>query len=480
MGDQVLTSNTGFELLGLPDQIIAALTPLGLFGMVGDSQFCGTDSPNVGDNAFNLDQSDATILYNGKFAAGAGVDPPAWVDVDVDGVMTSMKSHGGLVSPEYLFGQTLRQMISGVAVANTAGNGYLLEDNWKPSSSFMLATTGKRLFDTWVDRMHAFETLLNKRYAGTFISLGGNDAASGASKYNVYEANLVATAAAIRTAFGSQTPIVLIRTHVNTAVDPTGLGVVRAAQVAVDAADSRMTLIDVDDLKLKSDVTHFTCNDSITTGQRAGDAMLTLLGYPPQVVTVPTIVGCGPADYGIADMKPRSAGCTRDGDLEVMHVQTGSTAAFAIPTPSGWTPLGSVTTTSNSSIFTTFNFYGREVPAGTIAANGGHTAPTTISIGAAGRENLAKIICIRGPNPLTLANIEAVNLWAENGFSNPKTIPAITTLTNGALVVALTGFWAGGSGRLQGVTNGAISGFTEFQDGDNIMPSTSGMMLSPS
>lgn len=463
----------GFGTLSDPDTLLVlrgAAPAAKLFGIWGDSHAAGASDPSKGDSAFNV-ASTPGVSINGRYAAGSGVDPPSWTDFDVNMVMRSLAPHAFMGS-EITIGRALKGATANPAIAVVAGNGYLLDTNWKPTATFMLASTGANLFNTTIARMQSFETSLGAVMSGLFLFVGANDAAAGGASTANYGTNLTALFAAVRAVWPAL-PIVLARVNVNEAVDPTNLATVRAAQASVVAGDAHAFLADGDELAL-IDGLHFGANGNLTLGDRMGYAMRALRGDPlPAPTTTPTVIGWGPAEFGSGTLSPTSFAGVRNGDLEVMIVMNGVTNGATIATPAGWTAVGSLTTTGATGLFVNFRIFTRQVTTAMLNANSGHTAPTSVVAG--DTRNLAKIFAIRGPN--LNPTINAFGLWAENDFQATKTIPGITTTVPNCGVLVLFGGWTGNIGRTQSVTNGALTNVVELQDGNDLQPATDSLML---
>lgn len=437
--------------------------------VIGDSHAVGASDSSAADTAFRVTTLNTGVLVNGRYAAGAGVDPPNWTNFDANLVMRYLQApHLGTMGTEMTLGTTFQSIVTLPAISMTGGNGYLLDQNWKPSSTFMLGTTGTNLFNTWINSMNVFASSVSKKLGAVAVLLGGNDANAGGAPVANYQANLTALIAGIRAAFGSTIPVIVMRTNINTS-GPTApnLAAVRTAQENVVAGDARTALIDTDDLNLLGDSIHYTDNSNLVIGNRIAFAMADLLGYSRVQPTVPSIVGWGPHFTSASTLAPKSWAGDRNGDINCMFVTTTNTVTGqTITTPAGWTAIGTPTETASSGIFTTFNLYARKVTTAMLVANNNHTAPTSITV--SGNTNSAKIFTIRGAADLDVTNIEALTLWAENGFATSKTVPAITTLTNGSGVFCLPGGWTGGIGRSQVVTNGTLTNFTQHQNGCDV------------
>jgi hypothetical protein len=372
---------------------------------------------------------------------------------------------------EITFGRGLAAAGFVPAIEAIGGNGYLLKDNWHPTSTFMLASTGTNLFNTAVARMHTLEASLGRKTGGAVIFLGANDVVAGGTATSGYGTNMTAMFAALRTAFGATFPIALVRVSANEAITPADLATVRAAQASVVAADARSVLIDGDDLALLTDVLHFNANANLTLGDRAAYGLRALLGYSlPVPAAIPVVVGWGAAEFGSGNLSPTSFAGVRNGDLEIMPVINGINNASAVATPAGWTAIGSLTTSGATGIFVNFNVFARVVTTAMLSANSNHTAPTTVVAGDS--NNLAQIFAFRGPSALTLANVDSFSLWPENAFANPKSIPSMNTLTANCGVLQFVFGWTSNTGRTQTLTNSTMTGFVQHLDGDDPLPST--------
>lgn len=469
MGTDTLTDQA--QLADSDAFVVLAAAPT-QFMMVGDSNDVGQGDPAKADTALGVPTADAGVLFNGRYASGSAVDPPVWTDFSVDGVMRTLAPRS-LFGFEISFGKTLKAILSPLvpAIPSTGISGSTLNDNWLNTSTFMLVSTGTNLFNTVNNKDHTFEASLHRKTVAVLVSLGTNDAAL-TGPASAFQANMTATIAAWRATFGPNLIVAWIKTNAGT----TGsfLSTVRTAQVNVAAGDPKLFLVENDDCPLLGDGLHYQANSYWTVGERAAFGVLDLLGYARRTVAVPTAIGWGPQEVGSGDLAPRSYAGVRDGDIEILIVQTGQATGTGISLPTGgWIQAGATTNTSGSGVFAHFAVFWRWVTAAMLAANGGHTTNTLYTH--ADTENAAKIFAIRSTNKNP--TIDASALFAANVFSASMSIPPITTVAANCGVFVWAGGWAGGAGRAQVVTNGTLTGFSQLQDGCNQTPDSNAQVL---
>jgi hypothetical protein len=446
-----------------------------LIAMGGDSNSEGQGGDvSKGDPGFvGLSIPNDQVQFNSRMAAGVS-DPPTWVDFTTNLVTRSLFVHnngsGDFFGHEITLGQELLLSDINPAIAKLAMTGSTAGVEWLPTSTFMVATTGMNLFNTWVARNRSWQIATGKLLGFCVWDLAMNDATdSGLAA--AYAANMAAIATAAAVAFPGLKQV-LIRLHTGTTAS--FKATVIAAQVALVAANPTLRLIDTDDLALIADNLNYNADAHLTIGQRIVGAGLALIGFPDrEVVGIPDVIGFGPAANGSGNISPISYGRVRDGDLEILVIVTGIVIGTTIATPSGWTAIGSTATSTNSGVSVHVALFSRAVTTAMLLANRDHTAPTTYVANDTG--NRAQIFAIRGPslNPV----VDATATFAPNTFGTTMTVPALTTGVSNTRVLCFACSLCG-SQPTNTVSNATLNGFTQIYDGARQVPSTDWLVVS--
>jgi hypothetical protein len=431
---------------GLRSGIRSGLNPSSgglLFAIIGDSNAMGVGTGDTADTGFAVGTPVAAVPYNMRYSAGTG-PPPAFIDAPyADMTLGSLALYAAPGSQsmgvEISLGSTLLAGGAAPAIVKYAVSGSTLATEWHPTSTYPAAGSGN-LYHLWVARMHAFEVQTGRRLAGVVVSLGTNDAADTTNSTN-FQTNMGAFLTQARIDFPGLA-VAWIKTNPNTTHSPSDFTpTVIAGQVAYVAGDPLTKLVDNADLGLLGDGLHYITNGYLTLGQRAGIALLDLLGYVRRAfATTPSIVAYGPESHGSSSpISVVSGGDERDGDLEVLQVGLGIVAG-SITTPSGWTLVATVSSTS-SSVTQQMAVYRRAVTTALLAANNGHMPATSIAFATAAT-CAAKIYTVRGPN--LNPTVDVSQTTSPDTFdSGPTTITGVTTTAANELVQTFTGGYCG-------------------------------------
>ncbi len=426
--------------------VTATVTPGVL--IIGDSIAVGEAPTVTADVAYNVTATQS-IVYDAHFSQ-TSADPPPFQTLTGNLRPYTIGSSAGM-GVELAIGQEFTKagvtpVILKDAVAGTTAA------QWLPGSTTYPAGVG--LFGPMVTRAHANETLYGCQVKYIFVILGTNDAADSTAA-SAFQTNVGLINAGLRSAFPGA---VICWAKVNAATDPTRLFVstVRTGLAAARAADPTWDIIDIDDCSLLSDLLHWPGDTCMVGGQRGAYALLDRNGIARvRPATAPVLVGFGPQSRGPSGETPQSWGGAMDGDLELLVVEqsTGGTAA-ALTTPAGWTLVDAQTSTGGG-VQTKGAVYKRALTAGTLAANNGHTPPTSVSTNNA--VTGSRIYTYRGPN--LNPTVGAVQGSVNDAFGTSITLAGITTTHANALIaMPIGGYRSDNSTNTITVTAGGLTG----------------------
>lgn len=438
----------------------------------------GNSGANGSDPAFAVATQRVT-QYNWHGSNGVA-DPPVFLapypgplDLSIGGVAARIGADNKMGNEIGL----ARGLETQIALPATSSMGLVSATaavHWLPTASY--PTTPPNLFSLWVARTHALESAFGRVLDGTTVDLFANDTVS-APQSAAAGTNMAAIVSAMR-AIWPNLPIVWPKLSISN-LNAVNRDTIRALQVTYAGGDPRLALVDTDDLPL-SDGLHPTPNAYVTRGERFAYALHDLLGYPrASVSTTPALIGWGPAAWANVNLSfanantINSSGAAQNGHLEIMAIETGILSGSAIGTPSGWTPVGTLQTTGAGGIFVNVQIFSRQVTTAILTANGGHMPATSFT--AVDNRNVAKIITVIGPN--ANPTIASATPFLANAAAASMTIPGITTGGPNRMVLVIAGGWAGSTARTQAITNGGLTGFTQYQDGAYPMPTTDAFVL---
>lgn len=400
----------------------------------GDSNAVGQGTDQA-DPQFDIFNATEGVQIDSRTAPGVA-DPPVFESL----TGATRPRPGGSGVPifgyEITLARTLRDAGADAMIIKGAINGAAARE-FAVGAGY--PTVGPDLIDQELTRIIDLQTSTGREIAGMAWNLGTNDAST-AELAAAYQARMVAIFAHCRTVLGAPTlPMFLVRTHASTANPHTAT--VIAAQNAIAAADANVHLIIIDDVPFNAgDGLHLLSDGYLTVGERIGIKAIDVLGFARRTVTVPTIVGVGPASRGADALSPLSSALAEDGDLEILAVTTGL-VDNPIAAPAGWTQHAVITSTF-STLVQHVSVFSRAVTQAMIDANDGRTAPTTIAD--TNNFNASKIYTIRGAGPLT---VDAVATAANNAFDAALTLPSVDTSATGALILRIVGAYSGGANQ---------------------------------
>jgi hypothetical protein len=231
------------------------------------------------------------------------------------GTLTTLRpglSETSQFGPEILLGRRLADLHASeagtrVAIIKYANGGTNLNTQWKAGGTATTSGDGpeyvtfQQTVTSGIAALAAAYPLATLDFQSMVWMQGESDAVSASS--SLYQANLTAFIADVRSTYGASLPFVIARlSSQQTAIDPVHLSAVRAAQDAVAAADPRTAVFSTDSFGIKADNLHFS-----GAGQQAmGSAFATETAYYEWMIgTFP------PADIDAGLAEP---GADRDGD----------------------------------------------------------------------------------------------------------------------------------------------------------------------
>jgi hypothetical protein len=194
-------------------------------------------------------------------------DPLEW-DTERGVISLSARPGGsqGLFGTELTMGRRLDALETRHNIVKTAMGSTLLHTHWKPIAG-AYPTSGKTLFELWIDHLLTAQATLGGKVAGCVWIQGESDAGNQTAA-NAYATNLVTLIAEFRRAFPG-TWWILNRLHSGSGGNFNST--VRAAQDAAVLQVSDAWIIDGSDLPLSG--AHFTGNGYVTLGNRFADAI---------------------------------------------------------------------------------------------------------------------------------------------------------------------------------------------------------------
>lgn len=432
--------------------------------MFGDSQIPGEAATDAADPSFDVTTTQSTtyVTFNKHYAQSAA-DPPTY-QTDLTGGVRPY-ALGGVpgMGMEISIGQELTRLgqRSVLAVFGIAGMSCAQS---LPASTY--PTAPPNIWTQLVTRIHGLEASTGSLAKVALLSEGNNDGASPTDAANL-ATNSATLAAALRAAFpGIAIAWIKINADTVNAAGFANMATAIANQATFFAGDPTILSIFNDDRPLQSDHAHFTADTALTVGQRFVHLALPALGLSePRPATFPAVVGWGPQTVSAgASTSPPSWGRAAAGHLEILVVAslTASGVNNALTTPTGWTLIGTTTSTTGG-VTIRAGFYRRAVDAAMIAANHGFTAPTTVA--AANSNEFSQIITIRGPS--ADPTVEASQLSVNNAFdTGPFAMTGVTTLgANRTAVVITVGFRTNATANPIALSGSNLSGISVVKNG---------------
>lgn len=431
--------------------------------VIGDSNAAGvvTISPNVAE--FGVNAVDYRESYAGYYALASN-DPPSFVDMGIGALRPHTDPGVTNGAFDLMCGQGL--ITAGIKAFESkfAISGIRLVD-WLPASTYMLATTGTNLYNTWKNRTKSHESNCSRKLDLVIVNLGTNDAANNPDA-NAFAANMGTFNTQVHADFPNA-KIVWVGTHSATGNTFTST-VITQQNTYASTAPAYFALIKINDTTLVGDLLHYSQLAAITVGDRAIIAGLDLLGFARRTVTVsPDVVSWGPASFGSGALAPLAPADIRNGDLLLMYVGSGITSV-AITTPATWTLVASASSTA-SGVTEQYAIFSKAVTTVELNANNGTIAQT--SVADISDENVAQIFCIRGPN--LNPTVDVSNAFVSNIFGQgPITPTGVTTTSANDTVFVFAGGFSGGIGGGMSVTNAGLTNVAKFKEGSYQLPDT--------
>lgn len=270
-------THRGVSALDVPE------TTLGLVAILGQSNANGradTDDITDVDVETEMETAYPAVQLKQRRAASAA-DPIVWVTYATDDLQPRGDHATENFGVELSMGRYLdRASPNGFALVKMSVGSSGLADHWDDDSLYP-ALSPPNLFSQAVEYLQAAETELGGPIVAIVWIQGETDALDATDAGN-YEANLTEFIAALRTTWPG-VPFVFNKLHNGIDAVFTEKAPIRAAQVAVAGAVANTALVDLDDLTLKGDNTHFSADMQVEAGYRLGAAVLDLLGInvPP-------------------------------------------------------------------------------------------------------------------------------------------------------------------------------------------------------
>lgn len=239
------------------------------------------------------------LLAGQSNAAGRGStsDLPAELQTPQDeidfynGSLTTLRPGASQFGPEITWGKCLSEALANdstrVAIIKYGVGGTDLENDWQAGGDSSTIGDGPQ-YQTFQNIVTSGLSAIGTSYPNALITIEGilwvqgeRDAKGGFE--NSYAANLTNFIADVRATYGADLPFIISRLSINqTNIPAAPLGIVRAAQDSVAAADQFAALLDTDSYGMQSDNLHFNALGQQEIGQGACLLSLDLLPFPSQ------------------------------------------------------------------------------------------------------------------------------------------------------------------------------------------------------
>jgi hypothetical protein len=421
---------------------------------MGDSNGVGeTVIPDEYDETFDPSTEITTMPWRFRFSQSTGpggVNPPYETDITTGGVRPYNPPGMAGGGWRTFFAQEAARAGVSWKLAELAVSG-IKALQFTPTSTF--PTAGSNLWTQAMAWHDAAEAAFPAETRGAITFLGGNDGFNSGEAAGC-AAKLTEIVNAWIAKKGSGIKIAIVRNPDFQSIASTVpfLSTIQTAQDNVAAAFSgNVVLVPTADTKGHSDHLHYDGDSSVIVGSRLFWALFDALGgIRPRPSPAPQIVGWGPQYMSTGAYSPIPSSCGIIGDLEILFAITqsagGSSTQITAPTVAGggtaWTAVNdpslsspqnqiqsSQTTTSRLGIWAravTANRATISTPLTTVPSNG-------LVI------NGGRIITVRGPNALAVANIDLVKLSVNNAFQTGLTLTGGTTGFSNEGIVAFAG-----------------------------------------
>jgi hypothetical protein len=256
--------------------------PIRVFVLAGQSNMQGTGEMSaLPTSPVDLSQPQEDILYHFWILTGGGLHEssewsllrPLWPGFP-----------GTTYGPELTFGRTTADGLAGerIAIVKVAAGGTDLQEDWHPSGE------NGTMYQTMLDQVDlALERLraqdLRPIVSG-FVWVQGEGDANNVEKATEYEENLRALFGGIRDDWGiARLPAVYNQLHLDVARPEEAVAALRQSQANVADTDPYASMVNIDDLPLKSDFVHFTGATALELGERLAAAIDPLLLPIPEL-----------------------------------------------------------------------------------------------------------------------------------------------------------------------------------------------------
>jgi len=175
--------------------------------------------------------------------------------------------------------------VTRVAIIKSARGGTTLVNDWKAGGDATTIGDGpdyvafQQAVSDGLAALAGIYPSADIQIEGMLWVQGESDIASGgAQAWNSYEANLTNFLADIRATYGATMPFIISRlSREQTALNATGLAVVRAAQVKVADDNAFTTWLDTDGVGMSGDAVHFNATGYQKIGNDAAAALLDMI-----------------------------------------------------------------------------------------------------------------------------------------------------------------------------------------------------------
>lgn len=271
----------------------------------------------------------------------------------------------------------------------------------------------------------------------------------------------------------SNTPIIVFMINSAQSGALSNVPAYRAAQLAWKAIDSRVILIDMDDVPLHADP-HYDMCGQFTSGFRLAVVIAGLLGKTVRLPTAGSTTPfwrydepCFSTEASPGASQPRSGPDPRVGDVELMALWSYSAVVtHVLATAAGFTQVGAqVDSAFSGTIHKAQSLYYRVLNASHFFTDGSgrqRTITPSMTIGTA-TLGIGKIIgTYRNVDPANPINAFAFGTQVTSALTH--TAPTITTTRAGCMVV-IAGSNNGTNCSNSGLTNGALTSLTQRRDG---------------
>lgn len=452
----------------------------------GDSNVAGEGDANNTDGVmmFGVDSAFSSVTIDSKRAPNT-TDPPSFTAFGPTSLVAFNPGSVPGFGPEITFGRELFKIDPSFGyIVQTGIVASLLATHWLPTSTYMLASTGKNLYNTEVDRLKAIETATGRKTKIIVPNLGTNDA-SDVTAANSMDVNMAAFVTATHAHFPDAV-IIWPLIHIDTV--QTYTTIVRNKELSYAAtAPSYFRLVNIDHLSLQ-DPFHWDTPSIMTIGSDLAEQGTDQMAISQGIAgPAPALVGIGvPLSGSASSLSPLGWSGTLDRHTELLFAvasgvtPVGGPSAQTVSAPSGWTPVtdGQIT---DVGFTTTWRLLSRNVGTGEIGTNSTPPAidrrpvPVTVSF-AGSTDNYAQRMSIEGPNPHPA--VDASNSTAPNAFTTgPVSIASLSLGGVDRLVLHVVGGGVASTPATATVTAGGLTGLTKIAEAAFPYPSSGHTVL---